>query len=403
MNDVIQADIQANSPQSETHSPAALKPHILIVDDSPTIRVSLNRAVQGEFLPVEAEDGEQAWEFISSDERIEILITDLSMPRLDGYKLIERIRNSIVGRIRNIPIIVVTGADDTAAREKAFAAGANDFVTKTCDRVELQARLRAHQKLAQTIRALEASQRELREQVNTDALTALPNRRFFDQLANREMSLMRRQEEHFAVLMMDIDHFKIVNDTYGHPAGDHVLKQVARILAVTAREEDTVARIGGEEFVVGSPYTNRLAAMVLAERLRKAVESLKIEFEGVVIPITISIGIAQLSQDGELLDALIAAADKRLYIAKQKGRNRFCAADKQREDKPPNLLAACPKMGEALSMIRHANLSRLTPHLHELLRELMPLLELANMQVGALIDLAQVQKAIDRLAEKASN
>jgi len=402
MSDGTPADSPLNIPPPDDAAPGAARPLILIVDDSPTIRISLTRAVQGEFLPVEAEHGEQAWELLDSDERIEIIITDLSMPELDGYGLIERIRNSVVGRIQNIPIIVVTGADDTAAREKAFAAGANDFVTKTCDRVELLARLRAHQKLAQTIRALEKSQRELREQANTDALTGLPNRRFFSQLANKELSLMRRQKEHFAVLMMDIDHFKAVNDTHGHPAGDHVLQEVARVLAATVREEDTVARIGGEEFVVGSPYTNRLAAIVLAERLRAAVEALDIEFEGRAIPVTISIGIALRPQNGEALDELLAAADERLYVAKQRGRNRFCAADKQHEERHQAPSMSCPTVDEALAMIRHANLSRLTPHLRELLEEMTPLLELANMQAGDPIDLAQVREAIERLDEQSS-
>ena len=152
----------------EIAQPAAstAKPPILIVDDSATIRMTLSRAVKDEFQPVEAVNGEQAWEFLSSDARIELVITDLSMPELDGFGLIKRIRESVVSRINNIPVIVVTGAEDTDAREKAFKAGANDFLTKNSDRVELLARLRAHQKLAATIRQLEESQRVLREQAN---------------------------------------------------------------------------------------------------------------------------------------------------------------------------------------------------------------------------------------------
>ena len=234
------------------------KPLILIVEDSPTIRLSLSRALQDEFMPVEAVDGEQAWEFISGDSRIEVVITDLSMPKLDGLGLVKRMRNSVVMRIQNMPVIMVTGADDTDARESAFQAGVNDFVTKTSDRIELLARLRAHRKLAVTLRELEESQRELREQANTDVLTRLANRRFFTHIANKELSLMRRQKEHFAVLMMDIDHFKNTNDTFGHAAGDYVLTQVALALANNVREEDTVARVGGErvyrQFALHQPF-----------------------------------------------------------------------------------------------------------------------------------------------------
>jgi len=374
------------------------RPRVLIVDDSPTIRMSLTRFIKDEFIPVEASNGEEAMEHILGDDRIEVVLTDLSMPELDGYGLVSRIRNSPIPRIQKLPVIVVTAADDTMAREKAFNVGANDFVTKTSDRVELLARLRAHRKLAHTIRQLEISQQELREQANTDDLTGLPNRRFFEQIASKEMSLMRRQKEYFAVLMMDIDHFKTVNDTYGHAAGDHVLVQVGRILAQAMREEDMVARIGGEEFVVASPYTNRLAAIVLAERLRKAVEGLNIEFDGDQIPVTISIGIALMPQAGETLSDVLAAADERLYVAKQNGRNRFCAADKKSEDREIDIDMVCPKMDEALAMIRHGNLHRLMPHLPKLLEDLIPLFELANDESSAKkIDVDEVRSVIEGL------
>jgi two-component system cell cycle response regulator len=376
------------------------KPLVLIVDDSPTIRLSLSRALQDEFLPVEAVDGEQAWELVNSDERIEVVITDLSMPKLDGLGLVQRMRNSVVMRLCNMPVIMVTGVDDTESREKAFEAGINDFVAKTSDRIELLARLRAHRKLAVTLRELEASQRELREQANTDALTSLANRRFFTHIANKELSLMRRQKEHFAVLMMDIDHFKKTNDTFGHAAGDHVLVQVARTLSSNIREEDTVARVGGEEFVVCSPYTNRLAAIVLAERLRKAVESLEIQYEGNHIPVTISIGIALQPQDGDALETLLGAADERLYIAKNNGRNRFCAANKHQDEQPVNVDMVCPQLDEALTMIKHGNLHRLMPHMPKLLEDLIPLFELANEESPVQIDVDQVRGSIIALTAK---
>jgi diguanylate cyclase (GGDEF)-like protein len=211
---------------------------------------------------------------------------------------------------------------------------------------------------------------------------------------------MRRQKEYFAVLMMDIDHFKQVNDTYGHPAGDYVLKVVAAALSSNVREEDTVARIGGEEFVVSSPYTNRLAAIVLAERLRKAVEALDIQYEGNRIPVTISIGIALQPNDGDGLDTLLAAADERLYMAKQTGRNRFCAADKQQSEEAMDVDMVAPKLDEAIAMIKHGNLQRLIPHIPKLLEDLIPLFELTNEESPARIDVDQVREAIVALRMK---
>jgi diguanylate cyclase (GGDEF)-like protein len=213
---------------------------------------------------------------------------------------------------------------------------------------------------------------------------------------------MRRQKEYFAVLMMDIDHFKKTNDTFGHAAGDYVLKQVAQALTKAVREEDTVARIGGEEFVVGSPYTNRLAAIVLAERLRKAVESLQLEYEGNHIPVTISIGIALQPQDGDSLESVLAAADERLYLAKNAGRNRFCAADKQHSESAVDVDMACPKLDEALTMIKHGNLQRLMPYMSTLLEDLIPLFELANEESPVHIDVEEVRGAIIALRAKGS-
>ena len=377
------------------------KPLILIVDDSPTIRISLKRAVQDEFQPLEAEDGEAAWQLLLTETAIELLITDLSMPNLDGFGLIQRLRENHTARMQSLPVIVVTGADDTAARERAFHAGANDFLTKDSDRIELLARLRAHLKLAQTIRQLEASQRELRAQANTDPLTGLANRRFFDEIAGKELSLMRRQQDYFSVLMIDIDHFKAVNDGHGHLAGDEILKRVAATLADNLREEDTVARIGGEEFVVCSPATNRLASIVLAERLRKAVESLVIEIDGQRIPVTISLGIALRPLDGDDLPALLEVADERLYRAKQDGRNRFCVADKaSHADDGLSVDKICPRMDEALAMIRHGNLHRLKPHLPALLQELTPFFELVNQQsAGARINIEQIRDIAEKLKD----
>ena len=388
------------STPKDTQEINGAKSFVLIVDDSPTIRMSLSRIVKGEFIAIEAENGEEAWEHIMGDERIEVVLTDLSMPGLDGFGLVSRLRNSVISRIQNLPVIVVTADDDTDAREKAFQVGANDFISKNSDRVEILARLKAHRKLALTIRQLEESQRELREQANSDTLTGLPNRRFFDQVANKELSLMKRQKEYFAVLMLDIDHFKSVNDTHGHAAGDEVLVQVAHTLSKTIREEDMVARTGGEEFVVASPYTNRLAAIVLAERLRKAVEALEIQFEGNLIPVTISIGIALQPQDGDNIEEIMAAADERLYTAKQNGRNRFCASDKKHEDREVDVNMVCPKLDEALAMIRHGNLQRLIPHLPILLEELIPLFELINEESAEKLDMENMRTIIIELLKR---
>ncbi|MCI0505867.1 MAG: diguanylate cyclase [Gammaproteobacteria bacterium] len=375
------------------------KPKLLIVDDSATIRATLSRAVGDEFDSHEATNGEEALQLLENDQGIDLVVTDLSMPKLDGYGLIKYMRAHESSRLVNMPVIVVTGANDTEAREQAFIAGANDFIGKTSDHVEFLARVRAHVKLAQTIQELEQSRRYLKEQADTDPLTKLANRRSFFASASTSLAQMRRQSEDFSVIILDIDHFKRINDTYGHQAGDVVLQQLAMVLSTAIREGDSLARIGGEEFVVASPYTNRLAAIVLSERLRRAVENSEFMFEGNRIPVTISLGISSMSKGNDDVDKLLAIADSRLYLAKQKGRNRICASDKAgKADRLVDTDMVCPRLDDAITMIKHGNTFRLQPHLYELGEQLIPVLELiSNQKTDPPLDIETIKKAIESL------
>jgi len=378
-------------------------PKILIVDDSATIRATLTRAVRGEFTAIHAADGEEAWQILNDDGQVELVVTDLSMPKLDGYGLIKRMRGFEMSRIARMPVIVVTGANDTDARERAFIEGANDFIAKTSDHVEFLARVRAHQKLALTIRELEESRMFLREQANTDPLTRLANRRYFFQIASTGLAQMQRQNEPFSIIILDIDHFKRINDTYGHQAGDYVLVELSKVLTSMVREGDVIGRMGGEEFVVASPYTNRLAAIVLSERLRKSVESASFVFEGNSIPVTISLGVASVTSGADDVDKLMGIADARLYLAKQKGRNRICASDKSsRGERLMDTDMVCPKLDEAITMIKHGNIFRLIPHLQELAEQILPLLELFETegQMNPPLDMDAVRRSLASLTEE---
>ena len=374
-------------------------PKLLIVDDSATIRATLSRAVGDEFDSIEATNGTEALRLLQEDPDIDLVVTDLAMPEMDGFALITSMRTHGSARMKNMPVIVVTGANDTEAREKAFVAGANDFIAKTSDHVEFLARVRAHVKLAQTIQELEQSRRYLKEQADTDPLTQLANRRRFFHAAGTSMAQMRRQGEHFSIIILDIDHFKNINDTYGHQAGDVVLQQLALVLQMAIREGDTLARMGGEEFVVASPYTNRLAAIVLSERLRKAVEASEFVYSDNQIPVTISLGVATMGKEDIDVDKLLLVADSRLYQAKEKGRNRICASDKNSKgERITDVDLVCPKLDEALTMIKHGNTARLERHLNELSEQLIPLLELINQKSsGSQVDIEDFKKIITLL------
>ncbi|MEK7697560.1 MAG: diguanylate cyclase, partial [Pseudomonadota bacterium] len=275
-----------------------------------------------------AKDGAEAWELLQHSAAIELILTDIQMPHLTGHQLLVKIRKSDDVRLRNLPVIVMTTADDNVDRNLAFLNGANDFITKPIDELELQARVNMHYKRARTIRELEESRHRLAEQAMTDPLTKLRNRRAFFENGAKNLARARRHNGDLSVMLLDIDFFKKINDTHGHQSGDEALVAVAAILNALARTEDTVARMGGEEFAMLLPDTNLLGTAVLAERVRVAIEKERFILGGKTVRITVSIGIAARSVDPvDSVDQLLGIADKRLYLAKQSGRNRICVND----------------------------------------------------------------------------
>jgi two-component system, cell cycle response regulator len=300
-------------------------PSILLVEDSPTTAVLLSKYLTATYRLMHAKDGEEAWEMLEDYPEIELVVTDINMPRLTGHQLLVKIRKSDEPRFKNMPVIVMTTTDDNTDRNLAFLNGANDFISKPIDEMELLARVNVHHKLAQTIRELEASRRALAEQATTDPLTKLKNRRAFFENGGRHISMARRYGTDVSLIVADLDFFKRINDSFGHQAGDEALISVARVLLEMSRTEDTVARIGGEEFAVLLPDTNRLGAAVLAERTRAAVERERISAAGQVLRLTLSIGVASYGMEQiDTVDQLLSIADQRMYLAKKLGRNRIC-------------------------------------------------------------------------------
>ncbi|MBI3897708.1 MAG: diguanylate cyclase [Gammaproteobacteria bacterium] len=303
-------------------------PQLLLVEDSETSATLLHRYLNGRYQVRHARDGQEAWDILASDPQIDLVVTDIQMPNMSGHELLRKIRSSEHRWLHSLPVIVMTTADDKSERDKAFANGANDFIVKPVDAIELQARVGVHHKLARTIRQLEASQQRLQEQATTDPLTLLKNRRAFTETGTRHFALARRHGQDLSLVVIDIDHFKKVNDTFGHMAGDDALVGLANVLVANSRTEDTPARIGGEEFAILLPNINRLGAALFAERLRETIEKTPFLVGGQAMSLTVSGGVSSYGADGgESLDDLILVADKRLYIAKQNGRNRIVVRD----------------------------------------------------------------------------
>jgi two-component system chemotaxis family response regulator WspR len=267
-----------------------------------------------------------------------VILQDLVLPGVDGLSLVRAYRKHPA--VKDVPIIVLSTKEEATVKGSAFTAGANDYLVKLPDTIELVARIRYHsrsylalQQRDEAYQALRKSQQklletnlELRRLTNLDGLTGLANRRYFDEYLDAEWQRALRERRELSVLMLDVDHFKPFNDTYGHVAGDEALKRVAATIQASCdRATDLGARYGGEEFSLVLPSTPAGGARLVAEKLRRAIESLQIAHSksSTAPHLTASIGIASMMPDradGAL--ALLQAADRGLYEAKRLGRNR---------------------------------------------------------------------------------
>ena len=305
-----------------------MHPTLLIIDDSATLRQQVietleNAGIFKNFL--EAVNGIDGFKMLI-DHKIDVVLCDLEMPGMDGLKFLD-MRNAH-GQVRDTPVILLTGREGQDQKIRGLERGASDYVTKPFNPGELIARVKVQLKIKQLQDHLREQNKKLEELSNTDPLTQLANRRFLMQSLEKEFRRSVRSKQPLALIMVDIDHFKRINDTCGHQQGDVVLKAVAEALTDELREYDLAARFGGEEFALLLPGTELSQATAAAERIRKRVARLK--FEGCLneIGLTISLGVAAgPRQDIREIDDFIRLADDALYAAKREGRNRVVIAD----------------------------------------------------------------------------
>ncbi|WP_018868834.1 diguanylate cyclase [Thioalkalivibrio sp. ALgr3] len=310
-------------------------PRILVVDDNPSNLEILARRLEREGYRVSAvTSGFHALARLG-DENFDLILLDVVMPDMDGQEVLDRVRRKYGPT--ELPVIMVTGLYNSDSIVQALNAGANDYITKPVDFPVALARIRTHLQLGELARDLAAANERLFRYSYMDGLTAIPNRRHFDEHYAREWDRARRESLPIAVVLMDIDYFKPFNDYYGHEAGDRVLKEVGRALDATPRRSsDLVARYGGEEFVAVLPGAEQSDARDFAERLRASVEALGLEHSqsGAAAHVTLSVGVAgeRPVTGGDEADdrrrQLLLRADEALYEAKEGGRNQVrCAPD----------------------------------------------------------------------------
>ncbi len=301
---------------------------VLIVDDSQQARKAIKEALSGIFTEfVEADDGLAAIKAFV-EEKPGFIISDIEMPSINGYRFISTVRNMEDGR--DVPIIMLSGTKNSLKKKlTGFNLGASDFVIKPFDREELEARVKSLLKMRNLMDELKEKNALLEKLAITDELTGLYNRRHFFEVVRAQMALGLRHNFKVACLLMDIDHFKMINDSYGHAAGDEVLRKTGSLLNACRRDGELLARFGGEEFVICLFNSGPESALLAANRFRTLISSHDFSTPSEKIPqITVSLGVAIYPQNKVItIDDLLKAADKALYRSKLTGRDRVTLHD----------------------------------------------------------------------------
>jgi two-component system cell cycle response regulator len=314
----------ATSQPTDNAAPAEWR--VLLVDDEPTQRLITARLLKRAGFTVDtAQNGKEALERIKTGP-YQLLVTDWEMPEMDGVALCREVRSAKLDGY--VYTILLTSRDAIEHLVAGLQAGADDYLTKPVLEPELLARLNTGKRIVTLERSLRAVVEENRRLSVTDPLTGAFNRRYLMEQLPNEIERSARYDHRLSVLMCDVDHFKKVNDTYGHQAGDEVLKRVVAAIKSKIRNSDWMARYGGEEFVIVLPETPFSNAIKVAETLRVALTEQVVEFGGNKLTVSASFGVAgwdQIVPADAAVDAVVARCDECVYESKAGGRNRVTA------------------------------------------------------------------------------
>lgn len=292
---------------------------VLIADDSAILRTLLTSTLQRwGYDVVVAKDGDEAWAILSGDEAPALAILDWVMPGLTGPEVCRRIREN--HREPYTYILLLTSKNTKEETVEGMEAGADDYIVKPFHEHELHVRLRAGKRILDLQAELLNAREELRERANKDLLTMLPNRSATETLLKQELSRCHRDGRAVGVILLDLDHFKSINDRYGHFSGDAVLREAALRLRDNMRPYDQVGRYGGEEFLVVLPNCELEQAIQQAERMRARLSQMPIAVDGDELRVTASFGVT-VSDGSDRWELFIRVADEALYRAKDAGRN----------------------------------------------------------------------------------
>jgi len=296
---------------------ASKQQRLLIVDDSKVVRITARKILGDHFETVEALDGENAWDILTSEAPFSLVISDLSMPNLDGFELLDRIRHTHLPHISNLPVIIITGANDSEAiKERATEAGATDFIGKPFDSVHLLARAQAHASAHSNAQELKEETIALEETSAIDPLTKIANERTFMERGYQLLAYAVRHNTRLSVFHIEVDNFGDIYKTHGDDVAESIVQTVASTLSTAIRHEDTAARLGTARFSLLLPGLNNNGIHNLADRIRKNISERVLKHGEARIHYSVSIGVAAMEiRRNTRFDDLLTVAGNRLAYA----------------------------------------------------------------------------------------
>lgn len=371
------------------------KPRILAVDDSRVMRVAIKKILGKDYDVLLADHGEDAWTFLINDSSIQIVFTDLSMPYLDGYGLLERMRNSDDEHLQDMPVIIITGKDDDDnAKQQALDRGANDFISKPFESIQLIARAKAHVIFRETSSKLTDVSEKLERQSAVDEVTGLGGQRYFCKASEDTLAYIRRNGGQYVLVRMDIDDFNALFIRNGKQIADSILKTIGNHLLKQVRQEDMLARVGLAKFAMLLRDTPLAQASQQAERIRQTIESVKFKIGKIKLKITVSISLYEPVLDNKNdIKQQIAQTEVYLEQAIESGGNRI-VSHSDVEDVAPEQV----NLETALKHIQHGELEKLGSQTPGLFVRMLPLLEYLGNQLGG-----DVKTLVDKLKNTFKN
>ena len=357
----------AASHNQSMHPPTGGQKRVLIVDDSRFVRTTFNRILSTTFAVIEEADGEAGWQKLQSDASIGMLFTDLDMPKLDGYGLIERLRGSGDARLAKLPVVVISGNENERAKTRALQAGANDFISKTADAPEILARIDNLMRL----HTVQATRESLELSGTHDALTSTLTQHYLVTEGGKRFSYARRHAAALSVMALRIDSHAEVAQAVSKDVADQILARVAKLVSGMLRAEDSIGRMADATFVVVSAGTSAPQVLAFAKRLRDQLEAAKVSYGGKALRIRVSTGVASLGIDnvGSIEELMKLAAQRLEKAAEPVGAAAATPAEK-RATLPPEVDAAL-KVLESLDAVR------LNTFADEIARRLSPVVQAA--------------------------